>query len=550
MEGCTVLKKQDGNVIGVDFGTLSARAVVADISNGHILGVGTCEYPHGVITEGLPAGWALADPEDYLSSLIAAIREAFQTSHVSPESILGIGLNATASTFLPVDEACEPLSRREAFRDHPHARMKLWKHHGASREADALTAVAEERHEDFLARCGGKINAEWMVPKLLETFREDPEVFSAADAFIEIGDYLVFKLTGKRTLSDGYSGYKMLLRPGEPSISPAYLDAVEPGFSRILTKRKGMPAGIGTLAGFLTPEMAETLGLVPGVPVAAGNIDAHAAIPASGITSHGTMVVLLGTSCCSLTIHPAFHPVEGAFGIVRDGMLPGFYGYESGQNAGGDMLSWFVRNAVPAEYIREAECRGISIHDLLTEKASALRPGQSGLLVLDWFNGNRSVLANMDLTGLILGLTLKTRPEEIYRAMIEGLAFGLKAILEAHAKAGVEIRELAASGGISYKNPLFLQIYADVTGLPIRRLASPEGPALGSAICAAAASCAYPDLAAAARAMGGLETSAVLPQAGNHAGYEKLYSLWLRLHDAFGRGSLPVMAELISLSKE
>ena len=558
--------------IGVDFGTLSARAVLADTRDGSVAASASFDYPHGAITGQLPGATpsesillgprtALADVADYRTALWNTIRETVRTARkagIREEQIIALGLDATSSTFLPVGADGIPLCEARkgesfAFRDRPHAWMKLWKHHQAQKAADDLTSLARKRNEPFLARTGGKINAEWMLPKLLEILREDPEVWRETDRFMEIGDYLVMLLTGCRTASRGPLGYKMLLSDGEPSVTEDYLAGVAPGFETAIAKTGGEKErrALGEIAGFLTPEAARETGLPAGIPVAAANIDAHVAYATPGATEEHSMLIILGTSCCTILPDREFHPVEGAFGIVRDGVLPGFYGYESGQSAVGDLLSWFADRMVPEIVRKEASEAGKTTHEILTEKAAHLSPGESGLLVLDWMNGNRSVLMDTELSGMILGLTLQSKPEEIYRALIEALAFGLREIIESYERAGIPVQTLYATGGIAGKNALFMQILADISGKKIRIAKAPEGSALGSAIFAAA--CAgterggYGDVFQAIHAMGHCEEREYAPIPGHREVYDLLYSEYHRLHEYFGRGENPVMKKLAAL---
>ena len=548
--------------LGVDFGTLSARAVLARVADGAVIASAAMDYPHGVITGQLPGGAALdpmaalADHTDYVLGLKTTMREAVRSgiaAGVDPGRIIAIGLDATASTFLPVDAAGTPLSEKGETRNHPHAWMKLWKHHSAMGAARELTAVAAARGEAFLQRTGGLINAEWMLPKLLEIYREDPEIWRGTDRFMEIGDYLVYVLTGERTASRGPLGYKLLLSEQDPSISEDFLAAAEPGFESLLSKIAPPEArrSLGEIAGRLSPGIAAELGLPAGIPVAAANIDAHVAFPTLGIPEPGNMLLILGTSCCTILPGRDFRPVEGVFGILRDGVLPGLWGYESGQSAVGDALGWFVSRLAPESCAREAAEKGCDLHTWLSEKAARLAPGQSGLLALDWLNGNRSILADTDLSGLILGLTLKTRPEEIYRALIEALAFGLREIIESYERSGIPVEALYATGGIARKNPLFMQIYADVTGRQIRIAKAPEGSALGSAIfaaaCAGEAAGGYADIFQATRAMGHTEEACYTPIPAHRPVYDRLFAEYHRLHEYFGRGENPVMKTLLRL---
>ena len=556
---------KDCYTLGVDFGTLSARAVLASVADGSVVASSAMDYPSGVLTGSLPGGVplspsaALADPADYRLTLMHTLREVVRAgcaAGIRPEQIIAIGLDATASTFLPVDVEGKPLCENKTFRSHPHAWLKLWKHHSAGSAARDLAQTALARREAFLQRTGGNMNAEWMLPKVLEIYREDPLIWQQTDRFMEIGDYLIYCLSGTRSASRGPLGYKLLLSEDEPSISEAFLSATEPGFESLLNKIA--PAeerrSLGETAGLLSSDAAANLGLPAGLPIAAANIDAHVAFPTLGISDPNRMLLILGTSCCTILLSRDFHPVPGVFGIVKNGVLPGFYGYESGQSAVGDLLAWFTSGFIPTEYKKEAAAAGISVHDLLSEKASRLIPGESGLLALDWLNGNRSVLADTDLTGLLLGLTLQTKPEEIYRAFIESLAFGLLEIIDSYEQAGIPVKELYATGGIARKNPLFMQIYADVTGRSIRIARAAEGSALGSAIfaaaCAGSAAGGHEDLSHAIAAMGHTEEHIYTPFPPHHAVYRQLFQEYHRLHDCFGRGENHVMKHLLAFRRE
>ncbi|MBR5731110.1 MAG: ribulokinase [Firmicutes bacterium] len=532
-------------VIGADFGTLSVRAAVVSVSDGSTAAQASFTYPHGVMEKD---GFALADPGDYREGLFKVIKQAAEESGVPAEDIVAIGLDATSSTFVPVDEGGIPLCEKPGFSGRPHAWMKMWKHHHAQPEADELTRLAQDRGEAFLSRCGGKINAEWMLPKLLEIYRADREVYDAAAYFAEAGDQMVWELTGERTASAGPLGYKMLCSDSDPSIGPDYLNAAEEGFGSVLFKLPSKRVPLGKTAGLLKEDAAEKLGLCPGIPVAAANIDAHVTFAACGEAKENNMLLIIGTSCCTILLSREFRPVEGAFGILKDGVFPGFYGYESGQSAVGDTLAWFAENACGAGLREEASARGLSVHQLLTEKAEKLKAGQSGLLALDWWGGNRSILADSSLSGALFGLTLSTRPEEIYRALIEGMGFGLREIIEAYRRAGVPVEGLYASGGIAARNRMFLQIYSDITGLEIRRVRSSESSALGSAVFAAAAAgeerggCA--DIFAASAAMGGLYEDVITPDPENKAVYDRLFAVWHDLHEKMGRDEASALKEL------
>jgi L-ribulokinase len=535
--------------IGVDFGTLSARAVVADTLTGEVLGSAEYLYPHGVMTDTLPdgtplpEGFALADPGDYEAALFETVPEAVRISGVLPEEVAGIGLDATSSTSLPLDRTGRPLSRDPAFASEPHAFMMLWKHHGAVEQAERMTRTAKERGEHFLRYYGGTVNAEWMLPKLLEIYENAPRVFEAADNFLEAGDYLTSLLTGETTRNHCTASHKLLYTEEDGFPGEAFLEALSPGFGKLLRKLRGRMVRMGDRAGLLTPEAAEKLGLRSGTPVAAAGLDAHVCLVSAEITGPDHALLIAGTSCCLILCTERQREIPGMSGCVYGSVLPGLWDYEAGQSAVGDLFSWFTENAVPASYESEARGKGLSVQALLTEKAARLRPGESGLIALDWWNGNRSCLADPGLSGLILGLTLQTKPEEIYRALLEACAFGMRAIIEEFEKAGVPVREITASGGISAKNSLLMQIYADVLRRKIRIAAAGQGSALGSAIYAAVAGTGV-TIPEAARAMGGCGPETYTPDPENAARYDALYAEYRKLLEYFGKGGNDVMKHL------
>lgn len=541
--------------IGVDFGTLSARALVAEIGTGRELAAATVDYPHAVLDSALPTGerlapgWALQHPGDYVACLKSVVPAALKKSGVSPADVVGVGVDFTASTVLPVDRSGAPLCLKPEFARNPHAWVKLWKHHGAQPEANEMTRVAVERNEPFLARYGGKISSEWMLPKIWETLRRAPEVYEAADRFVEAGDWLVSYLTGREARSASIAGYKALWSPADGYPSRAYLRALDPALEFVCEQK--LPGGLhppGARAGALTAEGARLTGLDPGTPVAVANIDAHVSMPATGAVEAGRMLMILGTSTCDIMLAEAAREVPGMCGAVRDGVVPGLVGFEAGQSCVGDGFNWFVENCVPERCAREAEG---DLHALLTQRAARLRPGESGLLALDWLNGNRSVLVDAELSGVILGLTLATKPEEIYRALIESTAFGARVILETFEESGVPVRELVACGGIAKKNPFLMQIYADVLNREIKITRSAQAPALGAAMFGAVAAGkgggGYGTIADAAREMGGVDEMAYRPDAGNAEIYGALYREYRHLHDFFGRGGSDVLRRLRAL---
>ncbi|MCI8511599.1 MAG: ribulokinase [Lachnospiraceae bacterium] len=544
--------------IGIDFGTLSGRAVLVDTKDGSTAASAVCAYAHGVMETALPDGtplgadWALQHPGDYLDVLFETIPAVLRESGVRAEAVIGIGVDFTSCTVVPAKKDGTPLCMLEPYRRNPHAYVKLWKHHAAQRQADALNRIARERGEPFLARCGGKVSSEWMLPKLMEICEEAPEVYQAADRFLDAADWVCLVLTGKESRSASSAGYKALWHKRDGYPSAEFFKTLHPLLEHVPSEKLGtdiLPQG--ARAGCLSSELARRTGLLPQTAVSVGNIDAHVALPSVGITEPGKLLMIMGTSTCDIVCSETERLVPGTCGVVEDGVLPGFYGYEAGQPCVGDMLAWFVENQVPASYKKTAAERNISVHALLSELAARLSPGESGLLALDWWNGNRSVLVDSELSGLILGLTLATRTEEIYRALIEATAFGQRVILEAFETAGVSITELYACGGITKKNPLMMQVYADVCGREIRIGSAGQSPALGAAMFGAVAAGSeaggYDTIFDAARAMGQVDETRFCPDAKRAAMYEPLFQEYKKLHEYFGRGGNDVMKTLRAL---
>lgn len=539
--------------IGVDFGSLSGRGVLVDVENGREIASAQLDYPHVIMDRELPCGkklpqdWALQHPQDYLDVLDHVLPQLAQA--VDPEEIIGIGLDCTASTVLPVYADGTPLCFTEAFRSNPHAYVMMWKHHGAQQQARRMTETARSRHEAWLPYYGSIVNSEWYFPKLLQVFEEAPEVYGAMTHYAEAVDWLVWQLTGEYTRSYGCLGYKTFYKDGKFP-EKAFFRALNKDFENVVSEKVSGPvAALGSCAGKLSRIAAERYGLKAGIPVAAGNIDAHVCLPAAGIDGAGKLLAIIGTSTCHIVLGEKALAVPGMSGVVMDGVLPDFAAYEAGQSCVGDSFHWFERTCVSAAIQEEAEAKGVSVQKLLTEKAARLKPGQSGLVALDWWNGNRSVLADADLTGVILGMTLQTAPEDIYRALLESTAYGARVILENYRESGVPVEMFYASGGVSQKNELAMQIYADVLQMPVHIADAAQGPALGSAVYAAVAAGVYPDAAEGARRMGAGVSKIYHPIPENVAVYEKLYQEYKQLHDYFGRGINPVMKTLKALRK-
>ncbi|NUR09145.1 MAG: ribulokinase [Nocardioidaceae bacterium] len=536
-------------VVGVDFGTLSGRALVVRVADGVELGTAVHEYPHGVLDRALPGGgdlgpeWALQVAGDYVEVLRQAVPAAVRDAGVDPADVVGIATDFTACTMVPTTEDGTPLSEVPELAGVPHAYVKLWKHHAAQPQADRINELARKRSEVWLPRYGGLISSEWEFAKGLQLLEEAPEVYAATAHFVEAADWIVWRLCGKLRRNACTAGYKGILQDGTYP-SRDFLAELHPGFAGFVAEKIDRPlAGLGERVGSLTAEAAGWTGLPEGIAVAAGNVDAHVTAPAARAIEPGQMVAIMGTSTCHVMNGEVLREVPGMCGVVDGGITAGRWGYEAGQSGVGDIFGWYVDQQVPAYVAEEAAAQGRTVHEHLTELASQQAVGEHGLVALDWHSGNRSVLVDHDLSGLVVGLSLATRPQDVYRALLEATAFGTRTIVEAFDEAGVPVEELVVAGGL-LKNELLMQIYADVTNLPLSTIGSEQGPALGSAIHAALAAGCYPDIGAAATAMGGRGRAVYRPIAENVAAYEELYAEYRLLHDHFGRGGNEVMHRL------
>jgi len=541
--------------IGVDYGTESGRALLVDIATGEEIATHVTPYPHGVIDETLPASdirlghdWALQHPDDYLEVLRRSVPAVLKEAGVRPEQVIGIGVDFTACTMMPLDANGTPLCLKGEWRDNPHSWVKLWKHHAAQDEANRLSEVARERGEPFLARYGGKLSSEWMLAKAWQILNEAPELYERADLFMEAADWVVMQMTGRLVRNSCTAGYKAVWHKRDGYPADDYLRALDPRLASLFRdKLRGPIEPLGSKAGGLSQEMARIIGLLPGTAVAVGIIDAHAMVPAVGVVTPGKLVMAMGTSTCHLLLSEREVPVEGVCGVVEDGIVPGYYGYEAGQAAVGDLFAWYVEEAVPDYVKRHADEEGVGVHQWLERRAAAL-PGESGLMALDWWNGNRSVLMDADLTGLIVGLTLQTKPEELYRALLEATAYGTRAVIETFARSGVDVDELYACGGLPQRNRLLMQIYADVTGREIRIADSTQTAALGAAMFGAVAAGpeagGYATIVEAAARMARVREETYRPNPAHAAIYDELYREYKELHDLFGQGGSGVMKRL------
>jgi L-ribulokinase len=539
--------------VGVDFGTLSGRAVVVRASDGAELGTSVTSYAHAVMDdalaatgEPLPPDWALQDPEDYRDVLREAVPKAVKAAGVDPAQVIGIGTDFTACTVLPVLRDGTPLCQLPGLDGRPHAYAKLWKHHAAQPQADRITALADERGEPWIGRYGGKISSEWQFAKGLQLLEEDPELYRQAGRWIEAADWIIWQLCGAETRNACTAGYKGIYQDGRYP-SRDYLAALHPEFASFADEKLAHPVSpLGARAGSLTAQAAQWTGLPEGIAVAVGNVDAHVTPPAANAIGAGQMVAIMGTSTCHVMNSATLAEVPGMCGVVDGGIVAGEYGYEAGQSGVGDIFAWYTDQAVPADYRDQAARRGVSLFDLLSADAARQPAGAHGLIALDWLNGNRSVLVDHHLSGAIAGLTLATRPPDIYRALVESTAFGTRVIIDTFAASGVAVGEFVAAGGL-LKDPFVMQVYADVLRRPLGVITSDQGPALGSAIHAAVAAGAYPDVPAAAAAMGGKRESVYTPDPASADTYDELYAEYTRLHDYFGRGGNEVMHRLRAL---
>jgi L-ribulokinase len=542
--------------IGVDYGTLSGRAVVVDIADGTELGSAVFEYPNAVMDqvlnrtgEKLPPEWALQDPNDYVEVLKHAVPEAVRAAGIDPSDVIGIATDFTACTMVPVKIDGTPLSQVAGFETNKHAYVKLWKHHAAQPHADRVNQVARERGESWLNRYGGQISSEWELAKGLQILEEAPDVYAAMDKFVEAADWIVWQLCGVYSRNACTAGYKGNLQDGHYP-SRDYFAALNPAFAGFAEDKIQHPIGqLGDAAGYLTKQAAGWTGLPEGIAVAVGNVDAHVTAPAAKATEPGQMVAIMGTSTCHVMNGDVLAEVPGMCGVVDGGIVSGYYGYEAGQSGVGDIFAWYVKNQVPQRYFDEAVKAGQSVHQYLTDLSATQAVGGHGLVALDWHSGNRSVLVDHELSGILIGATLTTKAEDGYRALLESTAFGTRKIVETFQASGVPVKEFIVAGGL-IKNHFLMQLYSDITRLPLSVLESEQGPALGSAIHAAVAAKAYPSVRAAAEKMGRVSKALYVPNEDRAKQYDRLYAEYERLHDYFGRGANDVMKRLKAMRRE
>jgi L-ribulokinase len=532
--------------IGLDYGSNSVRAIVVDVANGREVGEAVYNYEHGEsgILLGRDPNLARQHPQDYLTGAERTIREALAMAANTrktfrPEQVIGLGVDTTGSTPLPVDRKGMPLAFSKRFAKNLDAMAWLWKDHTSVAEAEEISKLAEKQHPEYLAKCGGTYSSEWFFSKILHCRRVAPKVFDAAYLWVEIADWIPAMLTGTQAPEDlrvciCAAGHKAMYNDawgGYPE--KKFLAKLDPALGELRDRLKDKAHAIDTAVGGLSADWAARTGLPEGVPVAVGAFDAHLGAVGAGVAP-GTLVKIIGTSTCDLLIWPTkktLKDIPGVCGIVPDSVIPGYYGLEAGQSAVGDIFNWFVNSVQPT----------VGGHEELSRQAAKLKPGESGLVALDWNNGNRTVLVDQRLTGLMMGQTLHTTPAEIYRALIEATAFGALTIINRFEEYGVKVQQVVNCGGIAEKNPLVMQIYADVTGRPMKISRSGQTCALGSSIAGAVvagkAAGGYDSIETAQGAMTGLKKTEYTPDPVAHAVYKKLYHVYRSLHDAFGTPS-------------
>ena len=538
-------------LIGLDFGTLSVRALLLDAQTGNELAISDFTYPHAVMDTALPSGkklpprYALQHPQDYLDGLRYTVKTVLTRAKVDASEVAGVCIDFTTCTVVPMTADGTPLCMLEGYENEPHAYVKLWKHHGAISYANEIQALAEARGEKWLSVCGGKISCEWLVPKIVEILREAPEIYDRATYFADAGDWLSFLLTGQRTMGVGFAGLKSFWNADNGFPANDFFVAIDPRLDGIMgTKVCTDVRASGGCVGTLSAEGARLIGLCEGTPLATPHVDAATPLPALGATDEREMALIVGTSGVAFTLSKENKTIPGICGCVKDLIVPGYYSYEAGQAGVGDIFSWFVHNCVPRAYEEDAAARGMNIHAYLREKASKLRVGEGHLLALDWFNGNRSILKDDELSGVILGLTLNTRPEEIYRALIEATAYGVRMITENFEAHGIPINRVCVAGGIAQKDPMMMQIYADVLQKELRIAGSSQSAARGCAIYASVAAGLFPDLPSAVAHLALPDNAHYAPIPENATAYNRLYEEYKCLHDYFGKGVNDVMKRL------
>ena len=552
------MKKNRKYVLGVDFGSLSARSALFDVEDGTYIGSFESPYAHGIIEdihpvsgEALPPASALQMPSDFMDSMIKSVRGVIRETQIQNGDIIAMSVDATSCTLLSLDREHRPLCEYDIFKSSRHSYAKMWKQHTAAEEAKEIS----NKLGKIGIRYGGKVMSEWGIPKILETLREEPSVYDMTYRFMEMGDWIIWHLTGVESMSYCSAGLKFLWTPEDGYPSQDFFAQIDEGLryveEKLVPTENILP--LDTCAGFITEEASRLTGLPAGIPVAPMRIDGHSSCVAVGGHKPGTMTMILGTSMGLLMQDKEYHPFPGINGACFGSMVPGLYGYETGLSGCGDIFQWFIDRCVPSYVEKAAAAHNTGVFDFLTEEMKKQKPGESGLIALDWWNGNRSVLADEQLTGLILGLTLQTKPSEILRALFEATGFGARTVVEAFEKNRVPVREIVAVGGIAEKNPVYVQMLADILGkeiiVPNVKQACAFGTALFAAVAAGTARGGYDSVEDAIQNMGKHDGRRYLPDEENHVLYNSLFAQYTALHDAFGRGEMTVMKDMLSIKQ-
>lgn len=537
--------------IGIDYGTGSGRVFLVQTENGKIISQYIKPYTHGTIDEELngqklPHGFSLQNANDYLEVLEEGIPHVLKESKVNPNEIVGLGIDFTSSTVIFVDKDMNPIHNKSGFEDNPHAYVKLWKHHGAEAEADLLYNTAIKQKKRWLGNYGYNVSSEWMIPKIMEVMNKAPEVLEATYAIMDAGDWIVNKLTSQNIRSNCGLGFKSFWEE-ENGFHYDLFDKINQTLSDVVRNKLEAPiVNIGNTAGILSDEMANKLGLTANTQVSPFIIDAHSSLLGIGSEREGQMTMVMGTSTCHLMLSKEQKKVPGISGSVKGAIIPELFAYEAGQSAVGDLFEYAV-NQAPKSYIDEADERGISIHQLLEEKTTNKLPGSSGLIALDWHNGNRSVLSDSSLRGSLFGLTLHTKHEDIYRAYLEATAFGTKMIMQQYEDWGMHVEDVFACGGIPKRNKLLMDIYANVLNKKVTVIDSEYAPAIGAAILGAVAGGAYKTVKDAAQAMKEPVLYEIEPDPSKVERYALLFNSYKELHDIHGYKKARIMKSVASL---
>lgn len=534
-------------VIGLDYGTLSCRAALVVCGTGEILADTVQPYKHQVMDQTLPDGktklsrnWALQHPQDYLDAMEITIKSVLEQTGICGECVIGIGIDFTSCTMLPIDKEGTPFCMKPGYESRPHAYVKLWKHHAAQYEADKINEILSRGQYREKYKIDEKVSSELLLPKAMQILDEDPQLYAEADQLLEAGDWLTRTLTGSGKRSASTAGYKAWWEEGRGYPEKGFYEAFDSRLQNFVEEKlKGEICPVDQAVGYLTEDWALRLGLCSGIAVAPAIIDSHAGVPGSGVLEKGQMMLVVGTSSVALALSDKSYYGKGIVGTVKNAIIPGYYALESGIAAVGDSLEWFVTNCVPESYYRQAEKEGKNIHTYLSQKAAELNPCESPVMALDWLGGNKTPYVDGSLMGGFYGITLQTKPEELYRALIEATAFGTRRIVESMEESGTKVQEVITSGGISKKNPFFMQIYADVLGLKLRVAENMQTAALGSAIYAAVAAGkekgGYGTIAEAVRAMTRVEEPRYYPVKENQETYSRLYKKYKEMAAFFSR---------------